>query len=56
VLVSAGFSDSFAFVLGAALKTAGFSALLAFALGAALGFFRKVFAVQEDPLIGRIRE
>ncbi|MDR2746574.1 MAG: RnfABCDGE type electron transport complex subunit B [Treponema sp.] len=38
------------------LITAVFSALLAFVLGTALGFFRKIFAVQEDPLIGRIRE
>jgi Na+-translocating ferredoxin:NAD+ oxidoreductase RNF subunit RnfB len=38
------------------LVTAVFSALLAFALGAALGFFRKVFAVRDDPLIGRLRE
>jgi Na+-translocating ferredoxin:NAD+ oxidoreductase RNF subunit RnfB len=38
------------------LITAVFSALLAFILGAALGFFKKIFAVREDPLIGRIRE
>jgi Na+-translocating ferredoxin:NAD+ oxidoreductase RNF subunit RnfB len=43
-------------VLEVALKTAAFSALLAFVLGAALGFFKRIFAVQEDPLIGRIRE
>ncbi|MCL2130763.1 MAG: RnfABCDGE type electron transport complex subunit B [Treponema sp.] len=34
-----------------------FSALaLAFTLGFALGFFKKIFAVEEDPLIGQIRE
>jgi Na+-translocating ferredoxin:NAD+ oxidoreductase RNF subunit RnfB len=43
-------------VLEVALKTAAFSALLAFALGSALGFFKKIFAVREDPLIGQIRE
>jgi Na+-translocating ferredoxin:NAD+ oxidoreductase RNF subunit RnfB len=37
------------------LVTAVFSALLAFILGAALGVFRKLFAVQEDPLFSRIR-
>ncbi|MDR1971787.1 MAG: RnfABCDGE type electron transport complex subunit B [Treponema sp.] len=38
------------------LITAAFSAVLAFVLGAALGIFRKIFAVPEDPLFGRIRE
>ncbi|MHB9295578.1 RnfABCDGE type electron transport complex subunit B [Pillotina sp. SPG140] len=36
--------------------TALFAFILAFVLGLALGFFRTFFAVQEDPLIGRIRE
>ncbi|GHT55863.1 ferredoxin [Endomicrobiia bacterium] len=38
------------------LITAIFAALLAFILGAALGFFKKFFAVPEDPLVGQIRE
>ncbi|MDR1100659.1 MAG: RnfABCDGE type electron transport complex subunit B [Treponema sp.] len=36
--------------------TALFALVLAFVLGTALGFFRKFFAVPEDPLAGRIRE
>jgi RnfABCDGE-type electron transport complex B subunit len=38
------------------LITAIFAAVLAFVLGMALGFFKQFFAVQEDPLIGKIRE
>ncbi|GHV50806.1 ferredoxin [Spirochaetia bacterium] len=38
------------------LITAIFAAVLAFILGAALGFFKKVFAVPEDPLAGQLRE
>jgi Na+-translocating ferredoxin:NAD+ oxidoreductase RNF subunit RnfB len=38
------------------LITAIFAAVLAFVLGVALGFFKQVFAVEQDPLIGRIRE
>jgi Na+-translocating ferredoxin:NAD+ oxidoreductase RNF subunit RnfB len=38
------------------LVTAVFAAILAFTLGVALGFFRKIFAVEQDPLIGRLRE
>jgi RnfABCDGE-type electron transport complex B subunit len=37
------------------LITALFAALLAAVLGVALGFFRKIFAVVEDPLKGEIR-
>jgi Na+-translocating ferredoxin:NAD+ oxidoreductase RNF subunit RnfB len=44
------------FALPVVPATAVFSVLLAFVLGAALGFFRKIFAVREDPLTGRIRE
>ncbi|MDR3248682.1 MAG: RnfABCDGE type electron transport complex subunit B [Treponema sp.] len=36
--------------------TAVFAAILAFVLGIALGFFRKIFAVEQDPLIDRVRE
>ena len=35
--------------------TAIFAAVLAFILGAALGFFKKVFAVPEDPLKAQVR-
>jgi len=38
------------------LITALFALALAFALGLALGFFKQFFAVEEDPLIGQIRE
>jgi RnfABCDGE-type electron transport complex B subunit len=38
------------------LITALFALALAFALGLALGFFKEFFAVEQDPLIGRIRE
>ncbi|GHU23620.1 ferredoxin [Spirochaetia bacterium] len=38
------------------LITALFALILAFVLGVALGFFRKFFAVPEDPLTGQIRE
>jgi Na+-translocating ferredoxin:NAD+ oxidoreductase RNF subunit RnfB len=38
------------------IYTAIFAALLAFTLGVALGFFRKIFAVEQDPLAGRVRE
>ncbi|MDR2029772.1 MAG: RnfABCDGE type electron transport complex subunit B [Treponema sp.] len=38
------------------LITAIFAAALAFILGLALGFFKKFFAVEQDPLVGRIRE
>jgi RnfABCDGE-type electron transport complex B subunit len=38
------------------LITALFALTLAFALGLALGFFKQFFAVEQDPLIGRIRE
>jgi RnfABCDGE-type electron transport complex B subunit len=38
------------------LITALFALALAFALGLALGFFKQFFAVEEDPLIGWIRE
>jgi len=38
------------------LYTALFALAYAFCLGAALGFFKQVFAVQEDPLIGKIKE
>ncbi|GHU07484.1 ferredoxin [Spirochaetia bacterium] len=38
------------------LITAIFALLLAFILGLALGFFREFFAVEQDPLIGQIRE
>jgi len=37
------------------LITALFSLVLAFILGLALGFFKKFFAVEEDPLIGQVR-
>ncbi|MCL2763545.1 MAG: RnfABCDGE type electron transport complex subunit B [Treponema sp.] len=37
------------------LITAVFALVLAFSLGTALGFFKKIFAVEEDPLIGQIR-
>jgi RnfABCDGE-type electron transport complex B subunit len=37
------------------LITALFALSVAFVLGLALGFFKQVFAVQEDPLIGQIR-
>jgi Na+-translocating ferredoxin:NAD+ oxidoreductase RNF subunit RnfB len=36
--------------------TAIFAALLALVLGVALGFFREFFAVEQDPLIGLVRE
>ena len=35
--------------------TALFALVLAFILGLALGFFKKIFAVEEDPLAGQIR-
>jgi RnfABCDGE-type electron transport complex B subunit len=35
--------------------TAIFAAILAFVLGSALGFFKKVFFVAEDPLVGELR-
>jgi RnfABCDGE-type electron transport complex B subunit len=38
------------------LITALFAAILAFVLGIALGFFKKLFAVEQDPLVGQIRE
>jgi Na+-translocating ferredoxin:NAD+ oxidoreductase RNF subunit RnfB len=38
------------------LITAVFALVLAFVLGVALGFFKKFFAVPEDPLVGRVRE
>ncbi|MDR0761094.1 MAG: RnfABCDGE type electron transport complex subunit B [Treponema sp.] len=38
------------------LITAVFAAVLAFVLGTALGFFRRFFAVTQDPLAGQIRE
>jgi Na+-translocating ferredoxin:NAD+ oxidoreductase RNF subunit RnfB len=38
------------------LSTALFAAVLAFVLGLALGFFRRFFAVEQDPLTGQIRE
>ena len=38
------------------LITALFALILAFALGLALGFFKEIFAVEQDPLIGQIRE
>jgi len=38
------------------LITAIFALLLAFILGTALGFFKKIFAVEEDPLTSQIRE
>ena len=38
------------------LTTALLALALAFALGLALGFFKQIFAVEEDPLIGQIRE
>ncbi|MDR0876831.1 MAG: RnfABCDGE type electron transport complex subunit B [Treponema sp.] len=38
------------------LITAVFALVLAFILGVALGFFKKVFAVPEDPLVAQIRE
>ena len=38
------------------LATALFALALAFALGLALGFFKQFFAVEEDPLMGQIRE
>jgi RnfABCDGE-type electron transport complex B subunit len=37
------------------LITALFAAVLAFVLGVALGFFRNMFAVEQDPLIGQVR-
>jgi Na+-translocating ferredoxin:NAD+ oxidoreductase RNF subunit RnfB len=37
------------------LLTALFAAILAFVLGIALGFFKKLFAIEEDPLIGEVR-
>ena len=33
-----------------------FALILAFILGLALGFFKKIFAVKEDPMVSRIRE
>jgi Na+-translocating ferredoxin:NAD+ oxidoreductase RNF subunit RnfB len=36
--------------------TALFALVLAFILGTALGFFKAFFSVEQDPLIGRIRE
>ena len=42
--------------MGIILITALFALALAFFLGLALGFFKHVFAVEEDPLIGQIRE
>jgi Na+-translocating ferredoxin:NAD+ oxidoreductase RNF subunit RnfB len=36
--------------------TAVFALVLAFVLGLALGFFKKMFAVEEDPLVGQVRE
>jgi Na+-translocating ferredoxin:NAD+ oxidoreductase RNF subunit RnfB len=38
------------------LHTAIFASALAFTLGLALGFFKKFFAVEQDPLIDRVRE
>ena len=38
------------------LITLIFALALAFALGLALGFFKQIFDVKEDPLIGQIRE
>jgi Na+-translocating ferredoxin:NAD+ oxidoreductase RNF subunit RnfB len=38
------------------LVTALFALILAFILGLALGFFKQFFAVEQDPLIGQIRE
>jgi RnfABCDGE-type electron transport complex B subunit len=38
------------------LITALFALVLAFVLGLALGFFKKFFAVPEDPLAGQLRE
>jgi len=38
------------------LITALFALILAFFLGLALGFFKEFFAVEQDPLIGQIRE
>jgi len=38
------------------LTTALFSLALAFILGLALGFFKKIFAVEEDPAVSQIRE
>jgi Na+-translocating ferredoxin:NAD+ oxidoreductase RNF subunit RnfB len=38
------------------LTTALFALALAFVLGFALGFFKKIFAVEQDPLIGMVRE
>jgi Na+-translocating ferredoxin:NAD+ oxidoreductase RNF subunit RnfB len=38
------------------LITAVFALILAFVLGLALGFFKKFFAVEQDPLISRVRE
>jgi len=43
-------------MLGIVLLTVVFAFALAFALGTALGFFKKIFAVPEDPLAGRLRE
>ncbi len=37
------------------LITAIFAFVLAFVLGVALGFFKKIFAVAEDPLVGLVR-
>ena len=37
------------------LATALIALALAFALGTALGFFKQIFAVKEDPLVGEIR-
>ena len=38
------------------LITAVFTLVLAFSLGTALGFFKKIFAVEEDPLTSQIRD
>ena len=38
------------------LVTALFALVLAFILGLTLGFFKQFFAVEEDPLIGQLRE
>ena len=38
------------------LITGIFALVLAFSLGLALGFFKKIFAVEVDPMVGKIRE
>lgn len=38
------------------LTTALFALALAFVLGFTLGFFKKIFAVQQDPLVGQVRD